>query len=80
MKKIFVLVTATVLALAGHSFAAQPDGTFQFKGTKSQGSETSIGASQITQNGQFVSGNCDCGIDQTTAPQSRADLVRQNDN
>jgi hypothetical protein len=76
---LIIALTTSLLAVSGAAFAAPPDGTFVFKGTKSQGSETSIGASQIVQNGQFVSGNCECDIDQTTAPQSRAEFVRQND-
>ena len=56
----------------------KPDGTFVFKeNANSQGSNVGKASSQIIQNGQFVSGNNDVGIDQTTTPGSRADAVQE---
>ena len=76
MKKLLVAgtVAGLLFAGAGPALAAKPDGTF--KPNDNQNSQSCFGAlaAQITQNGQFVSGNGG-GIDQTTYPGSRADAV-----
>jgi hypothetical protein len=67
-------------AFAAPAFAAEPDGSFVFKdnGKDYTSIDNLVGqySAQIIQNGQFVSGNCDCGTDQTTTPGSRADAVQ----
>jgi hypothetical protein len=59
--------------------AGAPDGSFQFKPNDGARSENAsiVGelSSQITQNGQFVSGKAGW-VDQTTYPGSRADAVQ----
>jgi len=78
MKKM--LFTAAILtAFAAPAFAEGPDGTFVFKdNTDYTNIDNLVGqySARIIQNGQFVSGNCDCGYDQTTTPGSRADAVQ----
>ena len=79
MKRIMISCVA-LAALAAPAFAGQPDGIlWSFKDNTDYSSiENKIGhdSAQIIQNGQFVSGNCNCGIDQTTTPGSRADAVQ----
>ncbi len=78
MKRLAIACVA-VLAFAVPGFAAEPDGTFVMKdNTEYTKIDNLVGqySAQIIQNGQFVSGNCDCGIDQTTYPGSRADEVQ----
>jgi hypothetical protein len=78
MKRTLVSCLA-LAAFAAPAFAAEPDGSFVFKDNKDYTSiENLVGqySAQIIQNGQFVSGNCDCGIDQTISPGSRADAVQ----
>jgi hypothetical protein len=84
MKKLTLSTLAVALAFAAAPvFAAQPDGSFFFKsnnGADAAGTiDNQVGdlSSRIIQNGQFVSGNCGCGMDQTTTPGSRADAVHQ---
>ena len=77
-----VLTAATTLAIGmgGSAFAAAPNGSYNFKdnGTNSHGNCVGFYSSQITQNGQFVSGQPnDYGVDQTSAPGSRAAAVHQ---
>ena len=56
----FIIIAASVAALAGPTaaMAAAPDGQFNFKDNGASENASSIGkdSSQITQNGQFVSG------------------------
>ena len=82
MKKLTLSILATALVVASApAFADQPNGTFVFKSNNgadaNNGINNQVGqlSSRIIQNGQFVSGNCNCGIDQTTTPGSRADAV-----
>jgi hypothetical protein len=78
MKRIMIACVA-MAAFAAPALAGEPDGTFVFKtNTDYTTIDNLIGqySAQIIQNGQFVSGNCNCGIDQTTAPGSRADAVQ----
>jgi hypothetical protein len=78
MKRILISCVA-LAAFAAPAFAAEPDGSFVFKNNKDYTSiENSVGelSAQIIQNGQFVSGNCNCAYDQTTTPGSRADAVQ----
>jgi hypothetical protein len=78
MKRIMIACVA-VAAFAAPALAAGPDGTFVFKDNKDYTTiDNLVGqdSAQIIQNGQFVSGNCNCGIDQTTTPGSRADAVQ----
>src|SRR3954447_2213416 len=52
-----VAAAATMaIGMGGTAFAAAPDGSFQLKGTNSHGNCVGVESSQITQNGQFVSG------------------------
>lgn len=77
----FILAAATVatLAVPTAAMADAPNGQFVFKSNEaSQGNSIGVQSSQIKQNGQFVgSGNNALGIDQTTTPGSRADIVQQ---
>src|SRR5688572_25750549 len=78
MKKLLVSagVAGLLLAGAGSAIAAAPDGTFKYKDNGNLPQDCfAAGAAQITQNGQFVSGQGDSEIDQTTTPGSRADAV-----
>jgi hypothetical protein len=80
MKRLMISCVA-LAALAAPAFAEQPDGTYTIKDNHNTSIENALGfnSSAITQNGQFVSGNCEpfCQIpDQTTTPGSRADLVQ----
>ena len=79
MRLITFAAAAIATAVFGTpSWADKPDGTFVFKeNANSQGSNVGKASSQIIQNGQFVSGNNDVGIDQTTTPGSRADAVQE---
>ena len=78
----YIIVAASVAALAGPTaaMAAAPNGQFNFKDNGgANGNNASIigkDSSQITQNGQFVSGQGASGIDQTTTPGSRAAIVQ----
>lgn len=78
MKKLVPALAAAIL-FAAPAFADKPDSTFvpnpSGKPRTDRGCGVGAGASQIIQNGQFVSGNNDAGIDQTTTPGSRADAV-----
>jgi hypothetical protein len=83
MKKLTLSTLAAALAIAAApAMAGQPDGSFVFKSNNGADAahtiDNQIGnlSSRIIQNGQFVSGNCGCGIDQTTSPGSRADIVQ----
>jgi hypothetical protein len=83
MKRIMIACVA-VAAFAAPAFAAEPDGTFVLNtNTNSSGSYIGQASSAISQNGQFVSGNCglECGAfgpnyDKTKSPGSRGDLVQ----
>ena len=79
MKRIMIACVA-LAAFVAPAFAAEPDGTFVYKDNTDYASiENTIGelSARIIQNGQFVSGNCDCGpYDQTTTPGSRAAAVQ----
>ncbi len=78
MKKfIITAVAATALAVPSLASADKPDGTWDLE-PKANVNASSIGmqSSQITQNGQYVSGNGLSPIDQTTTPGSRAALVQ----
>ena len=74
------LIAFAIAAFAGPALADEPNGAFNFKdNANSQGSLVGQLSSRITQNGQFVSGNCEpvCATpDQTTTPGSRADAVQ----
>lgn len=79
----FIITAVSALAItgavAGTASAAAPNGDFAFKHnvTYDQGNLVGKYSSQITQNGQFVSGqDNDYGIDQTATPGSRADAVQ----
>ena len=75
----FIIIAASVAALAGPTaaLAAAPNGEFNFKDNNgAQGSVIGQLSSQITQNGQFVSGNGAPSYDQTTTPGSRAAIVQ----
>ena len=90
MKRILISCVA-LAAFAAPAFAAEPNGEFIFKDNRPD-DYTSIDnlvgqySAQIIQNGQFVSGNCDCSFpwdpatpaDQTTSPGSRADIVHDS--
>jgi hypothetical protein len=78
MRLITFAAAAIAAAVLGTpSWADQPDGTFVFKeNSNSQGSNVGTASSQIIQNGQFVGGNHESGMDQTTYPGSRADEVQ----
>ena len=73
----FLLVAA--LAVPTAAMAAAPNGEFNFTANDGARSENAslVGeySSQITQNGQFVSGQV-AAYDQTTDPGSRADAVQ----
>jgi hypothetical protein len=82
MKKLTLstLVAALVVASAP-AFADQPNGTLASatkpNDTNSNGSAVGQSSSQYIQNGQFISGNCNCypgqtWSNQTTSPGSRA--------
>jgi hypothetical protein len=77
-----LIALITMAAFASPALAAEPDGQLKWNNnSNSQGSSIGQASSAISQNGQFVSGNCDpfCAPgmnDQTTAPGSRADLVQ----
>ena len=76
-KFIVTAVAATALAVPALASADAPDGTWTLA-PKTNANASSIGyqSSQITQNGQYVSGNGLSSIDQTTTPGSRADAVQ----
>jgi hypothetical protein len=78
-KLIIIAASVAALAVPTAAMAAAPDGSFNFKDNSSAQNENAsiIGklSSQITQNGQFVSGQVP-GYDQTTSPGSRADIVQ----
>jgi hypothetical protein len=83
MKKLTFATLAAALAFATvPAFAGAPTDGFVFKsnnGADAAGTiDNQIGdlSARIIQNGQFVSGNCGCGIDQTTTPGSRAAAVQ----
>jgi hypothetical protein len=75
-------------AFVAPALADQPNGTpwvlksdVQTNGAWADGTKTlqntvAQGTAQIIQNGGAVSGNCDCGIDQTTDPLGRSDVVQ----
>ncbi len=83
MKRIMIACVA-VAAFAAPALAAQPDGIlWPFKtgnGPTVDGKQVyntvAQGSAQVIQDGQFASGNCNCGIDQTTYAGSEADLVQ----
>ena len=79
MRKLTLSVLAAALVVASApAFADQPNGTLIVKtnnGNGSNGNVEGVNASKIIQNGQFVSGNCGCGVDQTTGAGTRADAV-----
>ena len=79
-KFIITAVAATALAVPALASADAPDGNFAFKandGARSANASV-VGelSSQITQNGQHVSGNGLSSYDQTTTPGSRAAAVQ----
>jgi hypothetical protein len=74
----FLGLAVAVSLLATTAMAGAPDGQFNYKTNKDYTTlphGIAQGSAQITQNGQFVSGNGDTSIDQTTYPGSRADIV-----
>jgi opacity protein-like surface antigen len=77
-KTITALSVAAVLAVPAAALADAPDGTYTIA-PKANEHASSIGmqSSQINQNGQFVSGHNKVGVDQTTYPGSRADIVQE---
>ena len=79
MRKLTLSILAAALVVASApAFADQPNGQWvpnTNNGNGSKGNVEGVNASAIIQNGQFVSGNCGCGIDQTTGPGTRADAV-----
>jgi len=78
MKRIMIALIA-VAGFAAPALAGEPDGSFIFKSNTDYATiDNLVGqySARIIQNGQFVSGNCGCGIDQTSAPGSRADAVQ----
>ena len=79
-KFIITAVAVTALAVPALASADAPDGNFNFKanGGARSANASLVGeyASQITQNGQYVSGNGLSSIDQTTTPGSRAAIVQ----
>ena len=80
MRKLIITgMAVAMLAVPTASMAAAPDGQFHFKATSANSENASIIgelSSQITQNGQFVSGHGPSSYDQTTTPGSRADAVQ----
>ena len=76
-KFIITAVAATALAVPALASADAPDGTWP-NDPKANGNASAIGelSSQITQNGQHVSGNGLSLYDQTTTPGSRTDAVQ----
>jgi hypothetical protein len=81
MRKLFIIAASfAALAAPTAAMAGAPDGSWQLKDGAQSEKASSIGkqSSQITQNGQFVSGQPNnYGIDQTTYPGSRADIVHE---
>lgn len=76
-KFIIVATTIATLAVPAVSMANAPDGTYTIdQHANANASSIGMQSSQITQNGQFVSGHNNVGWDQTTYPGSRADLVQ----
>ena len=78
MKRIMIACVA-LAAFVAPTFAEEPTGSFVYKDNTDYTSiENTVGelSARIIQNGQFVSGNCDCVYDQTTTPGSRADAVQ----
>jgi len=85
MNKILVLAALAVVASCASAAAAD----FQFKDSKSQGSNVGQASSAGTGNGAVISGNgtiegvalgspgFEWATDQTTTPGSRADIVQQ---
>ena len=69
----FVLATIAALTLAGPAFA---QATLNTKTSNSQGTAEGVGASSATGNGDYVGGNGTSGFDQTTAPGSRVDALK----
>jgi hypothetical protein len=78
MKKLAICVLAASSLIPVAALAAPPNGSFVFKDNTTYDQRCLVGrfSSQISQNGQFVGGNNDVGIDQTTYPGSRADAVQ----
>ena len=81
MKKfIITAVAATALAVPALASADKPDGTWDLepKANPPTPARLAMQSSQITQNGQYVSGNSKglSELDQTTYPGSRADSVQ----
>ena len=81
MRKFIITgMAVAMLAVPTAAMADAPDGSFNFKANDGARSENAsvIGelSSQITQNGQHVSGNGPSQYDQTTSPGSRADAVQ----
>ena len=81
MRKLIITgVSLVALAVPTVAMANAPDGSFNFKANDGARSENAsiVGerSSQITQNGQHVSGNGASAYDQTTYPGSRADAVQ----
>jgi len=75
----FTIACVAVAAFAAPALAEQPDGAVLYKdNTEYTKIDNLVGqySARIIQNGQFVSGNCNCGVDQTTTPGSRADAVQ----
>jgi hypothetical protein len=80
-KLIIVAASFAALAVPTAALAAAPNGSINYKDNGgAQGDNASLVgtyASRITQNGQFVSGQDNVlGMDQTTYPGSRAELVQ----
>jgi hypothetical protein len=80
MKYLALTALAATLAFAAApAFAAQPTGVFPSNPGNANANPDNMVAtysSRVTQNGQFISGNCGCTYDNTTYPGSRADIVQ----
>lgn len=75
--KLAAALAILTAGLIGPALADPPNSTFVWnENANAQGSLVGQASSQIIQNGQFVSGHNDAGIDQTTTPGSRADAVQ----
>jgi hypothetical protein len=73
-----VLVMLVAAGATAVTSGSEPDGTFVQNGYQNaQGSLVRVYSAQLTQNGQFVSGQDNAyNMDQTTYPGSRADAVQ----
>jgi hypothetical protein len=79
-KSIVGLTAVAALALPAAAMAAAPDGSINFTPNwdSTKTNPVALGSSEITQNGQFISGKSGSTVipDQTTEPGSRAAIVQ----